>query len=313
MRSRKQSRFVVIALRGGLGNQLFQYASGLGIATALDAGLRFDSCELRAGEHWLPRLVGDRSREADSRELARLGVIHGGGRLRGRLVRRVVRHGSEIERRVRRMTPRIVPVGGDDDDPGCYRPELLSIDPPAYVRAYLQSERYFTDVAPALVAQLRLPVPVPPARVDARPLVAVSFRRGDYVRLGWALPLGYYEQALEALVREVPDPRFVVFGDDPIFVRFATEWIARFGPATNAFDLAGDELSHLALYKECDYCIIANSSFAWWGAWLGDQEHRSGHRLVIAPDEYRRFGADILPDRWRVVAPDPRSSERQVG
>jgi hypothetical protein len=212
------------------------------------------------------------------------------------------------------MTPRIVPVGGDDDNPGRYRADLSSIDLPAYVRGYLQSERYFADVTPALVGRLRLRPPPPmPLPADARPLVALSFRRGDYVRLGWALPFSYYERALEALVCEVPDPRFIVFGDDPLFLRLAIEWVARFGPATNAFDLAADELSHLAIYRQCDHCVIANSSFAWWGAWLGDQVPRSRDRIVMAPEEYRRFGPDIVPDRWRVIAGDEGSSAGHVG
>jgi glycosyl transferase family 11 len=308
-----RSRYVVVALRGGLGNQLFQYASGLGLATVLRADLRFDSAELWAGEEWLPRIVGERYQEADARELARLGITRGGSTLRDRAVRRAVRQGVETERRLRGMTPPIVPAGDDSDDPGRYREELSSIDLPAYVRGYLQSERYFAGVTPELVDQLRLPAPPVRARVDARPLVAVSFRRGDYVRLGWALPFGYYEHALEALAREVADPRFVVFGDDPLFLRLAIDWVSRFGPATNAYDLAGDELSHLALYQQCDHCVIANSSFAWWGAWLGDQEHRSSDRIVIAPREYHRFGPDIVPDRWRLIPGDGASSGREVG
>ena len=100
-----RSRYLVVALRGGLGNQLFQYASGLGLATTLSADLRFDSAELRAGEEWLPRIVGERYREADARELARLGITRGGSTLRDRVVRRAVRQVVETERRLRGMTP----------------------------------------------------------------------------------------------------------------------------------------------------------------------------------------------------------------
>jgi hypothetical protein len=34
--------------------------------------------------------------------------------------------------------------------------------------------------------------------------------------------------------------------------------------------------------SECDHAILANSSFAWWGAWIGDQRGER-ERSVIAP------------------------------
>ena len=36
----------------------------------------------------------------------------------------------------------------------------------------------------------------------------------------------------------------------------------------------------LCLMTKCDYHIIANSSFSWWGAWLGDSEK------VVAPKNW---------------------------
>ena len=48
--------------------------------------------------------------------------------------------------------------------------------------------------------------------------------------------------------------------------------------------------------------VIANSSFAWWGAWLGDRRRRPGSRLVLAPEDYRqRWGPDILPSNWIAI------------
>jgi hypothetical protein len=101
------------------------------------------------------------------------------------------------------------------------------------------------------------------------------------------------------MVETVPDATFLVFGDDPEFVRLATDWVSRFGPATNAYELSDGTLEHLVLASECDHAVIANSSFAWWAAWLGDKRAGDTPRVVIAPEDYRRqFGPDVLPSDW---------------
>ena len=56
----------------------------------------------------------------------------------------------------------------------------------------------------------------------------------------------------------------------------------------------------LILMARCDHSVIANSSFSWWGAWLGE----TLDTVVIAPrhwfgdDKPKDFDADIKPQRW---------------
>jgi hypothetical protein len=41
----------------------------------------------------------------------------------------------------------------------------------------------------------------------------------------------------------------------------------------------------------CNYHVIANSSYSWWGAWLSES------KKVIAP--YNWFGEDdVMPKNW---------------
>jgi hypothetical protein len=201
------------------------------------------------------------------------------------------------------MTPRVVPAGGDAEDPGRYRDEIMSIDTPAYLWGYFQSERYFSAIVEQVVAQLALPSVTAAFGADGSSTVAVSFRRGDYVRLGWALPLDYYAEALALVADRVSSPHFVLFGDDRAFLEMAVDWVSDFGRASSAYDVVSDEVSQLALMSACHHSVIANSSFAWWGAWLGDRRTQSDGRIVVAPRWYRRWGDDIIPDRW-VIAGD---------
>jgi hypothetical protein len=293
--------FVVVALQSGLGNQLFQYASALGIATRVGAQLVFDSSLVRPDEHYLPELLGDSYLEVSTRQLRDLGLANRGMRAVDVWQRVALGRALDISRGWRGMTVRCVPPGGDAADPARFRPELFFVTPPAYLSGYLQSERYFEDIGDRVAESIRLPAPLPPLDVFDGRSVAVSFRRGDYVRLGWALPLGYYARALETVVNTFEDPTLVVFGDDPVFTEMSLAWVSRFGTAVSAYEYTDDALAQLSLLASCDHAILANSSFAWWGAWLGERRAPNRSRLILAPEQYLRWGDDIVPERWQIV------------
>jgi len=54
------------------------------------------------------------------------------------------------------------------------------------------------------------------------------------------------------------------------------------------------------LSTKCRHYILANSSYCWWGAWLGNKPDK----IVIAPsrwfndDRYTTLDKGIVPDRW---------------
>jgi hypothetical protein len=59
-------------------------------------------------------------------------------------------------------------------------------------------------------------------------------------------------------------------------------------------------LADLTLMRRCRHFVIANSSFSWWGAWLGSHPQKR----VIAPARWFADGRatpDLLPPDWRRV------------
>ena len=134
--------------------------------------------------------------------------------------------------------------------------------------------------------------------------VMVHVRRGDYVSLaaaaanhGTCTP-EYYRAALDLLRQTVPAPTLFVFSDDPAWAT-----------ANLRFDVPTRYVSHnppsepdqdLRLMSACRHAIIANSSFSWWGAWLGQGERR----VVIAPSRWFADGRptpDLIPTDWRTL------------
>ena len=68
--------------------------------------------------------------------------------------------------------------------------------------------------------------------------------------------------------------------------------------AAHPADQGGD--AELYLMRLCSHAIMANSSYSWWGAWLG-ADMKGG--IVVAPNSW--FGPaakydprDIVPARW---------------
>lgn len=120
-----------------------------------------------------------------------------------------------------------------------------------------------------------------------QPYVAVHVRRGDYVNNPFYVDLfesGYYQKAMA----EFPSEKFLVFSDD-------IEWCQQQELFKNCeFSVGYGEVDDLNRMARAKSVIMANSSFSWWGAWLGS------HEKVIAPrawfqDEVERVE---LLDSW---------------
>jgi len=55
----------------------------------------------------------------------------------------------------------------------------------------------------------------------------------------------------------------------------------------------------------CRSNVIANSSYSWWSAWLGDMRHGVRNRLVIAPKLWflrqAYCASDRFPAHWALI------------
>ena len=111
-------------------------------------------------------------------------------------------------------------------------------------------------------------------------VISLHIRRGDYLENPNhpIQDLLYYQTALSKL----PDIPVIIFSDDPEWVYNQELFVSdRYSISDN-----NSTSADLCLMSMCNYHIIANSSFSWWGAWLG----RS--KKVIAPTQW--FGGSCV-------------------
>ena len=107
---------------------------------------------------------------------------------------------------------------------------------------------------------------------DGKKVIALHIRRTDYtVNPNHPVQsMEYYELALKHFDE---NDKILVFSDDP-------KWCQEqeiFADDAIMISEGNDADIDLCLMSKCNYHIIANSSFSWWGAWLADSEQ------IIAP------------------------------
>jgi hypothetical protein len=279
---------IVVALEGGLGNQMFQYAAGRTMSLRTGRPLVLDLRQL-LGHGQRAYGLGDFQLGEGIKLLAEGPPVRS-GRLQ-RLIRRIT--SGEQTFREASFT---------------YDERIRSVEAPVRLEGYFQSERYFAEAADALRSELR-PRPELAAEIEAiaerllpsGPCVSLHVRRGDYTNPatmavhGLLIP-DYYERAHRAVTERVGQVTVCVFTDEPAWVRANLRL-----PAETRFlsEHTRTALQDLVLMSRCTHHITANSSFSWWGAWLNPRPDK----VVVTPQHWFQPAAgldtrDLRPAGW---------------
>lgn len=130
----------------------------------------------------------------------------------------------------------------------------------------------------------------------------LHIRRGDYLNLPhvhYNQPLEYYEAATRRLLAEAPilPKRIYILSDD-------TDWakqqpLFQENPLYTIFE-SSNELETMAFMTLCtNGAICANSTFSWWGAFLGSYGKRNP---VIVPSRWICDPIEkLFPDEWIII------------
>ena len=98
------------------------------------------------------------------------------------------------------------------------------------------------------------------------------------VRYKSKLKMEYYLNAIKNLKSRVGECNFFLFADD---FDWAIQKFKEHIDFTPVQHNKNDELADLWLMSQCKHAISANSTFSWWGAWLGKDDEDD--RVIISP------------------------------
>lgn len=177
-----------------------------------------------------------------------------------------------------------------------------------YLKGYWQSFKYFESIRNVILEEFSLKGDLSKENSNTvntinskKESVSLHIRRGDYVnnsknnKLYNVVGLDYYSNAIEIVNKKFKNPVFFIFSDD-------IDWVAENLKITGEVFYASSKKinkpeEELMLMSICKHNIIANSTFSWWGAWL----NKNKNKIVIAPKLWMKgvlSSKDLIPNTW---------------
>lgn len=286
------SSAVTVALQGGLGNQMFQFAAGLSVAARRNSTVALDRT-------WFD--VAHVLKQVTPREygLDAFGLSASTDPLvqspEGWFLAAKLRDVMRIERSY-------------FENSIAFDPRFELLQTPVRLVGYFQSEKYFSNVSDVIRGIFSRPATLTEeihqfaVSIANQCSLAVHVRRGDAVSnpvsaaYHGACDIGYYYAGVERVRSRFPDVHTFVFSDD---IGWCQQNLIFDSPVTFVSVCDSNVPSQdLWLMSQCDHFVISNSSYSWWAAWLG----QSPSKLVIAPKRWlrdpRRISPDLIPSSW---------------
>lgn len=127
--------------------------------------------------------------------------------------------------------------------------------------------------------------------------VCVNVRRADYLNNNNNLDLNYYLKAIKVVKKNFNNLKFFIFSDDLVWCK---KIFSNLGVKYKIVDhtYAGNYFTtYLYLMTQFKIYIISNSTFSWWGAWLS----KFSKPFIIAPKSWfpnSNLVSDIALKEW---------------
>jgi predicted Zn-dependent protease len=281
---------VIIKLKGGLGNQMFQYAAARQLSVLHNVELKLDLSFLEKDNTDYTKRYFELDNFKINSSIASV---------------------EEVARLNKKSLKNIIS--------GKYVKELklgpFSIKPhtkkDCYISGFWQSTTYFRNIEKLLKNEFEFKEPVYDSffsdiksKILDTNSVSLHFRRGDYVtnkRANFShgvCSIEYYQKAVNYIAKRINNPTLFIFSDDIHWVKcnFKTTLPAIFVEQKNE-SLHTD----FQLMSICKHNIIANSSYSWWAAWLNN----NSTKIVVLPRIWFRnkwkqifIAKDFIPKQW---------------
>lgn len=268
---KSHNKTVTVELQGGLGNQLFGWATGLCLSTRIGADLVLNTRNLKYRPYELDNfLISHHVSTTDRNTHSRNGIF--------------------------KPSYNFIEASFAHDD------RIREINKSVTLRGYFQSPKYFQDISQTIRSQVQLQSLSSnyfdlEAIVKRESTLAIHVRRGDYVGLENYHGLttqNYFHKGIEIAHKLAHFEKVMVFSDDIQAARTVID-AADYYISSEQLPSAAETM---ILMSKCSALIGSNSSFSWWAGYLGDTP--SSIRIFPRPwfAESNLDTRDLLLNHW---------------
>jgi hypothetical protein len=157
--------------------------------------------------------------------------------------------------------------------------------------------------------------------IDPNTTISMHFRLGDYKKLKIVLSLDYYSKSLLFILDkyQISNPTILYFCERENITEVSQnintlqttypQCTFRYCNIASQLNtcvtsinqqingILGIPEDEMIIMSNCKYNIIANSTFSWWAAYIGDREDENTHGICY-PDI---INPDLYPEHWKRI------------
>lgn len=179
-----------------------------------------------------------------------------------------------------------------------------TIEHKTYFDGYWQSWRYVDEVIEKLKEDFTPNSPLSEKTLITQEImkmqnaVFVGVRRGDYstkIKHFGIFDSMYYQNAMAKIDAQIENPVYYIFSNDIPWCKTNIDWGKHEIIYREPKDQT-DDFEELMLMASCQHAIIVNSSYHWWGATMIENPNK----IICCPKKWWFDDApiEIIPDGW---------------
>lgn len=288
-----------VYLSGGLGNQMFQYATARSLS--LNTGQR-----LIVDNHLFFKKTQSTKRNYE------LSIFNIDQKPRSSTAERFLLKGYRAlipYQKIQNIYARLFNIYSDKRFKEA-QDNSINLNTSIRLFGYFQNEKYFKQHASIIKSDFLFKNILSPKneevakKIKTSNSVSIHIRRGDYLASNSnlsILSLEYYTDAINYIKTVIDNPSFFIFSDDIAWARKNLELDS--SSTYIDWNIGNNSYVDMQLMSLCKNNIIANSSFSWWAAWLNTYINKK----VIAPSTWYKsaggnnFEDEFIPSSWTII------------